>query len=76
MSRTNLILLVVLVVLAGVWFAARDSDGDRRTGLSPRLFPGFNKEAADRIEIEGGWLDGKWVIGLHGSDWTLDSSGG
>jgi hypothetical protein len=76
MSRTNLILLVVLVVLAGIWLATRDSDQDRTAGLAPRFFPEFNKEAADRIEIEGGWLDGTWVIGLHGSEWTLDSAGG
>lgn len=76
MSRTNLLLLGVLAVVAGAWLLARDSGAEKTTGPSPRLFPEFNKEAADRIVIEGGWKGQRYEIALEGSEWKLASAAG
>jgi hypothetical protein len=75
MSRTNVILLAVLVVVAAVWAIGRDWDEGKPTGPAPRLFPSFNKEAADGIVIEGGWQKTRYAFAKRGSDWLLSSAG-
>ncbi|MHC4931203.1 MAG: DUF4340 domain-containing protein [Planctomycetota bacterium] len=76
MSRTNLILLVLLIVVAGGWLLTRDANEYGTAKQSARLFPEFNKEAADRVVIEGGWLESRWVLDRLGSGWKLSSAGG
>ncbi|MHC4222419.1 MAG: DUF4340 domain-containing protein [Planctomycetota bacterium] len=76
MSRTNLILLVVLIVVAGVWMLSRDTEEYGTAKQAARFFPEFNKEAADRVVIEGGWLQSRWVLDRLGSGWRLSSAGG
>lgn len=77
MNRTNLILFAALVAVVGVWASQHDwGDQKKTSGPAPRMFPEFNKEAADRIEISGGWIGDKVVIQRVGSDWQLASAGG
>lgn len=76
MSRTNLILLAVLVVVAIVWMAGNDWEEGTTTGPAARIFPDFNKEAADGIVIEGGWQKTRMVFDRTGSEWQLASAGG
>jgi hypothetical protein len=73
--RTNLILLGVLVALGAVWLLGRDREESRNAAPVPRLFPDFNKEAADLIVIEGGWKDSAWTFGRRGSSWFLVTAG-
>jgi hypothetical protein len=76
MSRTNLILLAVLVAVAVVWLTGHDWEEGATTGPAKRLFPEFNKEAADGIVIEGGWQKTRMVFDRTGSEWQLVSAGG
>ena len=79
MSKTtivNLVLLGILIVLAGAYFAGRDDKAGQVSGPSPRLFPDLNKEAARLIIIEGGWKDRSYVFAKLGSAWHLASGGG
>jgi len=73
--RTNLILLGVLVALGAVWLLGRGRDEAKTAAPVPRLFPAFNKEAADLIVIEGGWKDNAWTFGRRGSSWYLVTAG-
>jgi hypothetical protein len=75
MSRTNLILLAVLVVFAAVWMLGRDWDEGTTTAPATRLFPDFNKEAVDEIVIEGGWQKTRMALARTGSEWRLASAG-
>jgi hypothetical protein len=76
MNRTNIILLAVLAAAAGLYVGTRESDEDRNTGPAPKLFPEFNAEAVDQIEISGGWEGTKYVFTRLGSQWALASGGG
>ncbi|MHC4972175.1 MAG: DUF4340 domain-containing protein [Planctomycetota bacterium] len=75
MSRTNLILLAILIVVAAVWLIGHDWDEGTTSAPAARLFPDFNKEAADGIVIEGGWQKTRMVLGRTGSEWRLASAG-
>ena len=76
MNRTNLILLAVLGLLIGVWAARRDWGGPKKTAVASLMFPDFNKEAVDRIEISGGWIKDTFTLKRTGSAWELESHGG
>jgi hypothetical protein len=76
MSRANLTLLAVLVIVAAAWLASRDSGDRETTKAAPRMFPAFNKEAADKVVIEGGWQKSRWEFTRVGSTWSLQSAGG
>ncbi len=76
MSRTNLILLGVLALLVILYVVGRDEGAERLAGPAERMFPAFNKEAVDRIEIEGGWQGDAWNFRRVGSDWRVASAGG
>lgn len=77
MNRANVILVIVLALLAGVYLATKPRPGRKEVASSaPRLYPELNKEAADRIVVEGGWPDTRYVIERSGSDWVLASAGG
>jgi hypothetical protein len=76
MNRTNLVLLAILAAVVAIWASQRDWGDGKQTGPAPRMFPDLNKEAADRIEMSGGWLADKVVIERVGSDWQLASAGG
>jgi hypothetical protein len=76
-SRGNLLLLGALVLAVGVWLASRDWATDKPTGPVPRLFPEFNREGADAIEISGGAAGTTWAIARpEGAPWSLVSVGG
>jgi hypothetical protein len=75
MSRTNLILLAVLVIFAVIWLTGRDWEEGKTAGPADRIFPEFNKEAADEIVIEGGWQETRMVLARTGSEWRLASAG-
>jgi hypothetical protein len=75
MSRTNLILLAILVVVAAVWLIGHDWEEGTTSAPAARLFPDFNKEAADEIVIEGGWQKTRMVLARTGSEWRLASAG-
>jgi len=75
MSRTNLYLLAVLVVVAAIWLAGRDWEDGSTTAPASRLFPEFNKEAVDEIAIDGGWQKTRMVLARTGSEWRLASAG-
>jgi len=75
MSRTNQILLAVLVAVAAVWAIGHDWGGESSTAPADRLFPDFNKEAVDEIVIEGGWQKTRMVFARTGSEWRLASAG-
>ncbi len=76
MGRTNLILLVVLVAVVLVWLAGHDWEEGKTSAPAARIFPEFNKEAADGIVIEGGWQKTRMVFDRTGSEWQLVSAGG
>ncbi|MFI5404032.1 MAG: DUF4340 domain-containing protein, partial [Planctomycetota bacterium] len=78
MSRGNLILLGVLALAVGLWLLGRGSPKDNPTGPAPLLFPDFNRELVDRIEMSGGPSGTAWTISREGkgSDWSLASAGG
>jgi hypothetical protein len=76
-SRGNLLLLGVLVVAVGLWLVGRDWATDKPTGPVPRLFPEFNREGADTIEISGGAAGTTWTIARpEGAPWSFVSLGG
>lgn len=75
MSRTNLILLAVLIVVAAVWAIGHDWGGGATAAPAARLFPDFNKEAVDEILIDGGWQETRMVFARTGSEWRLASAG-
>jgi len=75
MNRTNSILLGGIVLLAAVYFLALKDAADAPAGPAPRLFPEFNKEAADRIEISEGWIKNAYDVRRVGSKWLLASAG-
>lgn len=77
MSRGNIILLCALAVAVGLWLVGRDWATDKPTGPVPRLFPQFNREGADAIEISGGAAGTKWTIARpEGAPWSFVSLGG
>jgi hypothetical protein len=76
MSRGNIILLVVLAGAVGVWLMGRDSEKGKPAGPAPKLFPAFNREAADRIEITGGSGGTSWELLRQGSEWFVGEPGG
>jgi len=77
MNRGNVVLLVALAVAVGFWLLGRDWQGDKSTQAASRLFPEFNREGADRIEISGGPSETAWTIAkAPGGDWVLASAGG
>ena len=76
MNRTNLILLGVFVVVITVWALTSPDDGAASTSAAPRLFPQFNREAVDRIVIDGGWKGTKYEFERLGGNWSLASGGG
>ncbi|MCK6458371.1 MAG: hypothetical protein L6Q95_00575 [Planctomycetes bacterium] len=77
MSRGNLLLLGVLALAVGLWLVGRDWATDKPTGPVPRLFPEFNREAADTIEISGGAAGSTWTIARpEGAPWSFVSLGG
>jgi Domain of unknown function (DUF4340) len=76
-SRGNLLLLGALALAVGLWLIGRDWATDKPTGPVPRLFPEFNREGADTIEISGGATGTKWEIARpEGAPWSLVSTGG
>jgi len=75
MSRTNAVLLGGVVVLAVVYFFVLRDRRDATTPPPPRLFPEFNKEAADRIELSEGWIGTRYEMRKVGSNWVLASAG-
>jgi hypothetical protein len=77
MSKTNVVLLIILIVLANLYFFLKFSDEtETSSGPAPRLFPTFNKEAADLIVIEGGWKERPYAFARLGSAWHVASAGG
>ncbi|HEX5138582.1 MAG TPA: hypothetical protein VFY93_16535 [Planctomycetota bacterium] len=77
MSRGNIALLGALVVAVGLWLIGQNWATDRLSGPVPRLFPEFNREGADTIEISGGVNGTKWVIARpEGAPWSFVSVGG
>jgi len=75
MTRANLILLGVLLAVVGLWLASRDWSSKEGPTVTPRLFPEFNREAADGIEISGGWQGSTFLFHRTGSEWTLEPGG-
>lgn len=75
MNRTNAVLLGGVVILAAVYFFVLGDRGERTTPPAPRLFPEFNKEAADRIELSEGWVETRYEMRRVGSEWRLASAG-
>jgi hypothetical protein len=76
MSRGNMALAIALVVAMGLWLVSRSRDNEKTTPPTPRLFPEFNREGADRIEISGGVTGTSWAIARSGSSpWQLVSAG-
>ena len=53
----------------------RAGDDEGTTGPAPRLFPEFNREAADGIKIEGGWKKLTYELARSGAGWVLRSGG-
>ncbi|MGQ0612193.1 MAG: DUF4340 domain-containing protein [Planctomycetaceae bacterium] len=77
MSRANIVLSGAVVALAAVYFIVMGGKGaDPESGPAPRLFPEFNKQAADRIVLSEGWMQHAFTIQRVGSDWELASAGG
>ena len=75
MSKSNLILAGVLAVLVVIWAVQRSGDDVGTTGPAARLFPEFNREAADSILIEGGWKKLTYELARSGAGWVLRSGG-
>ena len=74
MNRTNLILIALLGGMLAVWAVQGGlGDGDETTVVAERMFRDFNKEAVDRIEIEGGWAQTKIVYERPGGEWQLST---
>ncbi|MFB3066721.1 MAG: hypothetical protein ACE10D_09435, partial [Planctomycetota bacterium] len=71
MTRMNLVLLILLVVLAGFYFLGEPSTyvEDLSGGGEPRLFREFNKEGADLIVFKGGWAGTRYIFAREGNDW-------
>ena len=76
MSKSNLVLGAILLVVAGVWATKQFKGGEETGGPAPRLFADFNREAADGIFIEGGWKGFSYQYVRQGTDWVLASAGG
>lgn len=77
MNRTNLILLLLLAGLVGAYFLTADKPGGPGdAAAAARLFPAFNKEAADSIVIEGGWPKSRYEFERGSAGWALASAGG
>ena len=74
MGRGNTILLGVLAVVALIWLASRDWSDGKTSAAAPRLFPEFNKEAADGIEGVETALSVMEATGLPA--WAALSAGG
>ena len=77
MTRTNIALVAVLIAgLAILGLQGRFGGGEETTRTAGRLFADFNKEAVDRIVVEGGWAETKFVFERIGSEWRFVSGGG
>jgi hypothetical protein len=76
MSKTNLILGGVLAVIIVIWAVQRSGKDEGVSAAAPRLFPEFNREAADGIRMEGGWKGIPYEFEKSGAGWTMRSGGG
>jgi hypothetical protein len=76
MSKSNLVLGVVFLVVFGIWAVRNLGDEETISGPAERLFPEFNREAADGILIEGGWKGMTYAYARSADGWVLASAGG
>lgn len=76
MIKSNLILSGVLALVITVWAVQRSSRDEGVSAPPPRMFPEFNREAADGIRMEGGWKGLPYEFEKSGAGWTMRSGGG